>query len=295
MPGTTTDRFAEKQSLLARQRQEAAARYPQLFAEMVTAWNSPGAEDCAWLTYSANYAFRTAGVRWALDPLTLHWRVPEAPKVDASHAFDGFDFILLTHSHADHLDFDLLKALQYLPLRWVIPEYLLPRVLAAAALPADQVIVPRPLQAIDLCGIHILPFEGQHRDEYPAGSGRWHGVPATAYQVEFNGKRWLFPGDTRNYRAALPIAPGPLDGLFAHVWLGRGSALLDEPPLLDDFCQFCLNPQPERVVLAHLQEFGRDADDYWDERHARKIIARWEGIAPEIPIEVVKMGECVRL
>lgn len=295
MPNTITDRAAEEQTRLTKRREIAGAAYPQLFGRMSAEWNAPDAEDGAWLMYSANYVLRTAGVLLALDPLTLPWRVPSAPAVDTSQAFEQLRFVLLTHSHTDHLDFNLLRTLQNLPLSWVIPEYLLQRVQAVISLPEDRVIVPRPMQAIDILGIHLIPFEGHHFEEFPAASGKRHGVPATAYLVEFNGKRWLFPGDTRNYSATFPVLPGPLDGIFAHVWLGRGSALLDEPPLLDQFCRFCAGFQPKRVVLTHLEEYGRDVDDYWTERHARMVISRCKQIAPEVPITAFYIGDVVRL
>ena len=67
---------AEEQTRLAKRREIAGAAYPQLFGRMSAEWNAPDAEDGAWLMYSANYVLRTAGVLWALDPLTLPWRVP---------------------------------------------------------------------------------------------------------------------------------------------------------------------------------------------------------------------------
>ena len=82
------------------------------------------------------------------------------------------------------------------------------------------------------------------------------------YLIECCGRRWLVPGDTRTYDASqLPVFD-EVDVLFAHVWLGRRSALLDEPPLLDDFCRFCLDLKPHQLILTHLNEFGRDASDF---------------------------------
>jgi L-ascorbate metabolism protein UlaG (beta-lactamase superfamily) len=295
MPGTITDRLLKQQEHIDRRRRSAASGYPRRFAEMIRLWNSPGSDDCLWLMYSANYLFRTAGARWAMDPLTMHRRVPETPELDISHAFDRLDFVLFTHRHADHLDFDLLRALQRLPIRWIIPDFLLPEVLSEAALLVDQITPAYSLQPIDICGIHILPFAGLHWEKASSPGATPHGVPAMGYLLEFNGKRWLFPGDTRSYRSDLLPALGPVDGLFAHLWLGRGCALLDELPLLDDFCRFYLELQPKRVILAHLEEFGRAAEDYWDDRHARQVITRWGQVAPQIPIRTAHMGECINL
>ncbi len=77
---------------------------------------------------------------------------------------------------------------------------------AEVGLSVEQVLIPSPLQPIVIKGIP-------------------QGVPATASLVEFNGKRWLFPGDTRNYHTGSLPSFGPVDGLVAHMWLGRGCAL----------------------------------------------------------------------
>jgi Beta-lactamase superfamily domain len=290
MQNITTDQLNKENSRLNLRRMEAASGYPRLFTAMTADWNTPRPEDRVWLMYSANYFFHTAGARWALDPLTLHRRVPETPKVDMRHAFDQLEFVLLTHRHADHLDLDLLGSLRHLPIRWIIPEFLLPEVQAGVGLPANQIITPRPFQPIDICGIHILPFEGLHWEKSPAVQSEPHGMPAMGYGVRFNGKSWLFPGDTRNYRPDRLTWLGRVDGMFAHLWLGRGCALMDEPPLLDEFCRFCSYPQPKRVVLTHLEEFGRKAEDFWEERHTRRVIARLGQIAPEISVSVAHMG-----
>ena len=267
------DRFAEKQAHIDRRRDEMAARTPAIWDKLIAEWNSPGSEDRVWLMYSANYLFRTQGVRWAMDPLALNSRLPQAPAMDVARDLKDLDFILLTHRHGDHLDFGLLRLLRHLPIRWVVPEAILPLVQRQAGLPSKQILVPKPLQPIELCGLRITPFDGLHWEaapDYPAGR---RGVPATGYLVEMGGKRWLFPGDTRTYDVTrLPIF-GPLDVLFAHLWLGRGAAFLLHPPLLELFCRFCLALQPRRLILTHLEEWGRRASDFWDIEHAKQVVS----------------------
>jgi len=82
---------------------------------MLSEWQRPEASDRAWLLYPANYLLRTAGIRWAIDPLTLCQRLPIAPEVDVS-ALAGLDCIVLTHRHADHLDVGLLCCLREFPI-----------------------------------------------------------------------------------------------------------------------------------------------------------------------------------
>jgi hypothetical protein len=285
------DRFAEKQVQIARQRDELIARYPALWQNIVTEWKSPG-PDRAWLTYSANYLFRTGDVRWALDPLTLNWRLKDAaPKVDVSDLGDA-SFILLTHRHADHLDLDLLAALRHFPICWVVPEPILAQVLEAGIL-REQIIIPIPLQPIELKSIRITPFDGQHFETLPDGTLK--GVPATGYLTEWAGKRWLFPGDTRTYNVSRLPDFGPLDGLFAHFWLGRGSALQSPPPLLESFCRFFTDLLPERIVITHLTEHGRTADDYWDESHVQLATSYFRKINNSVDIPHALIGQKVIL
>lgn len=171
---------------------------------------------------------------------------------------------------------------------------------AEAGLPAERVLIPKALQPIEIKGFRITPFEGLHWELSPeTSSGNLKGVPAIAYLVEFNGKRWLFPGDTRTYYANKLPPFGPVDGLFAHLWLGRGCAMLEVPPLLEDFCRFCIDLQPRRVIVVaqsativtHLEELGRDAEDYWDEEHFQKVSKRCRETAPDIHMLSARMGE----
>ena len=287
------DRFTEKQQEIDQRAAEVIADYPTLWSQMITEWRQPGLEDSAWLMYSANYLFRTANIRWAIDPLRLKHKLPDAPEMPVDNLKD-LDFILLTHQHSDHLDLSLLRGLQGYPILWVVPAPLMPRVQAEVDIAADRLIIPEPMRAFDIRGIRITPFDGLHWEVQPDGQSL-RGVPAMGYLVEFNGKRWLFPGDTRNYDAGQLPSFGSVDGVFAHVWLGRGCALMPEPPLLEAFCQFCVDLDAQRVVLTHLKEFGRDANDYWEPKHARKVISLFAAKNLDISISLAMMGNRVVL
>lgn len=289
------DHMPDEKKLIDQRQKERSTHYPKMIADLTDEWCSPGVEDKVWLMYSANYLFRTGDVRWAMDPLTLRRRVPDAPEVDLVQSLSALDFVVLTHRHADHLDFNLVKSLRHLPILWIIPDYILPQVQAEAELPVDKVITPHPQQPIEIKGIRLLPFVGLHWEVAPSEYGPQHGVPEMGYLVEFNGKRWLFPGDTRNFKVELLPSFGPVDGLFAHLWLGRGCALMEEPPLLNVFCRFCVSLQPRQVVLTHLEELGREADDYWDGRHAMKVMEHCRQLAPDLDVKTAYMGESVNL
>jgi L-ascorbate metabolism protein UlaG (beta-lactamase superfamily) len=289
------DRCAEKQTEINRRGDEMAARYPAIWDKLITEWNSPGPEDRAWLMYSANYLFRTQGVRWAIDPLGLNSQLPLAPAMDVALDLKDLDFVLLTHRHRDHLDVGLLQALRHLPIQWVVPEAILPLVLRQAGLPDKQILVPKPLHPIELQGIRITPFNGLHWENSTDCPDGRRGVSATGYLVEMDDKRWLFPGDTRNYDPARLPDLGSVDVLFAHLWLGRGATLQAYPLLLDDFCRFCLALKPRRVILTHLEEWGRQVSDFWEFQHAELVVSVFKKLAPFLPIEVARTGDEVLL
>jgi L-ascorbate metabolism protein UlaG (beta-lactamase superfamily) len=225
----TTDHPAEKQKRIEQRMRTRTAEYPALWQRMMDEWLCPEPTDRAWLLYSANYLFRTAGIRWALDPLTLSRRVPSAPEMDVS-PLQALNYIVLSHRHHDHFDPPLLEKLACFPARWVMPPFMVETV-TALGVPPGKIIPLPPDESLRLGGISLTAFEGLHWEESPeAPSGR-RGVHAAGYLVEFNDRRWLFPGDVRTYDPnSLPIKDA-LHGLVAHVWLGRGQALAQSAPL----------------------------------------------------------------
>lgn len=287
------DRYAQKQAEIEARKTAAVQQYPQLWQQMLSDWSAPSASDQAWLICSANYLFRTGEVRWALDPLLLRQRLPAAPEVDI-FPLAALDYVVLTHRHADHLDLNLLRQLKEFPIHWVVPEFLLASH-SFLDLPLGKLIIPKPLEALHLDGLNLVPFDSLHYEPAPDYPNGQRGLPAMGYLAEFNGKRWLLPGDTRSYQAGTLPTFGPVDGIFAHLWLGRGCALQDEPPLSAAFCRFCLDLSPRRIVLTHLNEFGRDADDIWDQRHARMIKNLLENDAPWLGVTIAQMGDKIAL
>ncbi len=291
--------FAEQQARIDARRTEAMGRYPEMWTQLLGEWRSHGREDRAWLTYCANYLMRTGNVRWALDPLLMHdWLADDSSQQTVAE-LEGLSFVLLTHEHDDHLDRGLIRSLRDLPIRWVVPEAILSLVLETG-LSRDNIIVPKMLVPLEIEGISILPFAGMHWENVGVGAkganaaGK-RGVPATSYLVEFSGKRWLFPGDVRTYATGALPTLGQIDGLFAHLWLGRGSALVEPPPLLDAFCKFCVETGAKRVVITHLEEFGRDANDLWDAGHAQEVLSRLHETALGLFVTSAYMGESIEL
>ncbi len=269
---------------------QATAReaYPSLWRDMISDWLGNDRLDAAWLTYSANYILRTAGYRWAVDPFSLFTRIGNGNQPDFREDLKSVQLIVLTHEHNDHLDLDLIRTLCDLPITWVIPNFLLDGHLQDIGIPKNNICVPHPGIALQFPGLTLTPFFGLHF----RGS---HGVPAMGYLAEFSGKRWLFPGDTRTYDPKGIPDHSPLDGIFAHLWLGRKSALLDEPPLLGDFVDFFSHFQTKRLVITHLEELGRKADDLWTWAHYLRVAESMRIQSPGVSVESAKMGQKVIL
>jgi len=196
--------------------------------------------------------------------------------------------VVLSHRHADHLDLELLSELADLPILWIVPEFLLEELQTIFRDKTPRVIVPRPGDPIEINDLTLIPFEGLHfRDD--------NGVPEMGYLAEFSGKRWAFPGDTRVFPTQGLTKLGSLDGIFAHLWLGKKCALHEKPALLEELCRFFTEPAPRRLVITHMHEIARKPDDFWDASHFSQVYARCGETNPEILVTPAWMGMSVNL
>ena len=281
----TTDLFAVMEAAKA----TLAAGYAKRWHRSMLEWTRQEVSDRAWLLYSANYLFRTGGTRWALDPVTLHHRLPSAPRVDLDPLV-MLDYVVLSHRHADHLDINLLTRLCDFPAQWIVPEFLLDNIRTIDR-PRRPVIVAKPMQTLELGGLRLTPFEGNHWETAIGHPDERRGVPAMGYLAEFNNKRWLIPGDTRTYDGSKLPAVSDVTGLIAHLWLGRSQAMQAKPALVEEFCRYCLATQPGRIIITHLQEVGRRLEEYLDMLHYDMVRERLQELAPDQPVQVALMGD----
>lgn len=269
--------------VLDQKRKFARQAYSELWSKTVKAWRTEDTQGMVWLTYAASYLVSTSGTRWAIDPFSLSTRVAGTLEPDFTVDLEPLEFAVLTHAHADHLDLNLISALAQSPTHWVIPDHMLEKVLANTQLPREKVISPIHGKTMKIGPVSLTPFESLHF--HALG-----GVEETGYLVEFDGKRWLFPGDIRNYdHSRLPVF-GRLDGVFAHLWLGKGRALDPVPPLVDAFCDFFGSLNTERIVVTHIDEIGRPANELWEDRHYKIIEQRFHQTHPDLQVESAKTG-----
>lgn len=280
--------MSEPSHSLEQKRELARQEYPGQWAAMVKAWKGDEPADAAWLTYAASYLIKTGGTRWAVDPFSLSTRVEGVSEPNFDIDLRPLDFAVLTHAHADHLDLNLITALANSATRWIIPRPMLERVLTLTLLSREKVMVPVNGVPLELGGVRLTPFDSLHFHELG-------GVEETGYLVEFGEKRWLFPGDIRNYdRSRLPEF-GRLDGVFAHLWLGKGHALKAHPPLVDAFCDFFGSLNADRIVVTHIDEIGRPVNELWEDRHYELVAEKMKQVNGNILIDSAKTGGRVNL
>ena len=279
--------FEDQQARIALLTKTAVEGYPALWEQMVAQWQT-AKNDAAWLTYSANYLFHTAGVHWALDPLSLFSRLSLTNSLNFATDLAPLKAVVLTHRHADHLDLELLSELVDLPILWIVPGFLLEDLKTIFREKTPRVIVPRPGDPIKINNLTLTPFKGLHfRDG--------NGVPEIGYLAEFSGKRWAFPGDTRVFPPQNLTKLGSLEGIFARLWLEKKCALHEEPPLLEEFCRFFTEPAPRRLVITHMHELARNPDDFWDTSHFSQVYAKCQELKPEVLVTSAWMGMSVAL
>ncbi len=279
-------------------RTRAALEYPALYKRVIDQWKLEG-EDAFWLIYSANYLFRWRGVRWAVDPVTLSSRFPADFPSHPEADFAKSDFVVLTHRHSDHLDKKLLQAISNINIPWVVPEFLLDEIQKIVHLPDHRIIVPVPGKQLEISGIKILALEGSHWEKTGditcSRNFDLRGVPAYSYLFEAHNKKWFIPGDTRTYDPKQVPNLGHLDGVLAHVWLGRNGALKDPPPLLDKFCEYFLRFNSSKIVLTHLDEWGRAESDLWTNHHAEMITHKIRHESTTVTVTTAVTGDQVSM
>jgi L-ascorbate metabolism protein UlaG (beta-lactamase superfamily) len=283
-----TDLAAQRRAEIEEKRKTSQAEYYSVWRRLTREWRTCKGGDSLWLTYSANYLLHTAGVKWAIDPFSLLTRFGGENHLDFAKDLQGLQLVVLSHTHSDHLDLNLISALRDFPITWIVPSFMLERVTQTAELPRERILVPQIGEPIQFGKLTIIPFEGLHF----WGS---NGVPELSYLAEFSGKRWLFPGDVRSFDSQRLSKFGHIDGVFAHLCLGSRNALNDDPPWLNSFCKFYTDIKPEKIIVTHLEEIGRDAEDYWTLDHYQQARSKIQEISKKMFITYSLTGQRVEL
>lgn len=284
MPDLELDRHRQLQRDLER----AVAGYGELWRHFTDEWRDTQTGNYMWLTYAANYLFACNGYRWAIDPFAMSARVSSLQAQDYRVDLAPLSLVLLTHTHNDHLDLALVRNLVDMDVQWVIPSEIQELFVRKIGRTPDEVITPIPGQWITAGPLRLLPFDSLHM--------RGHrGVQEIGYLVEMENQRWLFPGDIRNFDFSGLPGFGRLDVVVAHLWLGKAHALDEFPPLLAEFSDFFTRFETERLIITHLNEFGRDETELWRKEHFDLVRLEILRRCPGMRVEKALMGDQVDL
>ncbi|NLB55865.1 MAG: hypothetical protein GX811_08905 [Lentisphaerae bacterium] len=275
--------FTEHKRLVARVKTAFYEEYLQQWNVMLQGMGHQDKSDSVWLMFSSNYMFSMGGVFWALDPVHPGHLAEEFKGKATIDPLKQLDFVIVSHEHPDHADFELVGKLIEAGVPVYAPQALCERSLknATPALPDVPIIYD---------DIKITPFAGWHFEVPPTGK------EALGFLIEKNGKKMLFPGDTRFYvqDALKPFAP--VDFLFAHFWLGRTLIKPPDPTAVEEFCDFMLSSQPANMVCTHMYEFiFHPVTDVWTDFHVGLVKECLKARKSKTQITVPKFGERILL
>ena len=121
-------------------------------------------------------------------------------------------------------------------------------------------------------------------------SGHTRGSSAVreyGFCIEYREESYIFPTDVRDYGFAFPKFKNPR-ALFAHLWLGKGCALvLEDNEYVDDFCRFVESFGAKENYVAHLYDIHRTIDEMWSEVNFEMVKSRIDNL------KMFKVGDII--
>jgi len=279
-PGIRATSLSQEQG--NRSHSEFLLNYAKAWQKVGAQWKEETSSTRGWLTYSANYLFKSQTCNWAVDPLMPYTLLKSPYPAEIPDPLRQLEVILLTHKHKDHWDEHLFRQLADRPRVWLTPAFLL-EPLRGAGVDAKDIVTVAPGETWKGVGLKATAYKGLHSEEGKR-------VDSFSWAVEMAGRQWMFFGDVRHYDASHYAGLGKIDVSFAHVWLGREKALEPSPPLEGAFCRFHEHFKPRRIVLAHLEERSRRLCDLWTRHHATHLGNR---LAKTMEVTTPELLECI--
>ena len=239
---------------------------------------------------SSSYLFSSgSSCFWMVDPAFSTTAEPDSGIGEIMDLIrQKIHFIVLTHLHGDHCQFDLIRGLAGAGITFVLPDSLATDFQEQSGIPPEELCPLKPGESVTFSGITITAGAGYH-----AEPGKIP-VLSASYDITLpDGIRLFLPGDVRDYSAQVPDSP--VDYTIGHVFLGREDATGSTFSCLDRFCDFITRREPAHLILTHLYEIGRNPPDLWTHRHALMAADKIRQIKPGISVDAPFFGETLLL
>ncbi len=233
----------------------------------------------------SSYLFSTNGYPWAMDIAFLELiQLAKSPSLIKKY-LGNIKCMILTHAHVDHFEKRTVRALCDTDITWVVPHFMLDRVLnlgvrreRIVSVRAGDVVSVGPLSIRVLAGRHFRPVTKK-------------GIDAVGYFITAKDAPSIaFPGDVRDFGTP---ESGELDAdhCFAHVWLGD-EALDPESylPQSKALAEFMLKHSRRSILLTHLFS-NRSSDKRWTLHHAAIVNDAICERSPETTVSIPRYGE----
>ncbi len=243
------------------------------------------------LIHSSSYLFNFNGYRVGMDiAFRCAWILASKPERCVDY-LKNIHLMVISHSHRDHFEKSLVRALADTEIRWVIPDFMYDMALECGIDP-KKIYVARKGEPITAGPLTLLPFDGRH---FRPDTKR--GVPEYGYYVTAEGMPSIaFPVDVRDFSLEnLPNVP-KADYCFANIWLGDGKGLdTSFDPIDRKFSEFMLHFSDKNIILTHLNENGRKDKDMWCTRHAELVRTKISSLSPVTNVFIPVCGQVMEL
>ncbi len=223
--------------------------YTKALKELKTRFES--AENGVALIGHSCYLIKFGKTRFAVDIAPSVLSVDRDAQTFILDWIKDFSGYILTHAHIDHYDPDFFARLPKDIIKYV-PNFM-------------ELQAQNQRKTCDGAAFVV----GDTRLEF-FNSGHTRGnsvVPEYGFAIEYQGEKYLFPCDVRDYGFAYPKFEN-VRAVFVHLWLGKGQALQSGfTEYAQQFCEYVNGFGAKETYIAHLYDVHRPIEEMWSELH----------------------------
>lgn len=221
----------------------------------------------------AMYILKFGETKIAVDPSMWDFPFDEKSRESLLKLLKTCDAVVITHTHSDHFDPEIIKALPS-DVTCFIPDFI--------QLDKENKITTKDGFRAAVSDVELSFYESAH------GTLELD-VREYGFCISYGGKKYAFPTDVRSYKKRFDEICAP-DALIAHLWLGKRNALnLHNNIYIDEFCGFVNGFNAKRVYVSHLFDFRRTIEDMWTDIHYNYVSDKISHS------EIIKLGDWINL